>query len=197
MSSSSAPFAPPSSANNTTPTNTTNTINTTNTANPTTTDTRSLEDQFAALYNHLSLFKLQIAALHKHLRQLERRKARAGGEGAAATAAAKRKPRKPSGFARPAYISPALCRFLGVPEGTEVARTEITRRLHQYIKEHALVQAVSPERRADGSSEARGRRATIRPDAALGALLAHADLETTPLTYFTLQTYMNVHYRRP
>ena len=44
----------------------------------------------------------------------------------------------PSGFAKPTKISDALCDFLGVPKGTELSRTESTRRLNAYIKEKNL-----------------------------------------------------------
>ena len=51
--------------------------------------------------------------------------------------ASKRK-RAPSGFAKPTVISQELCSFLGKPQGTEMARTEVTKHLTTYIKEHNL-----------------------------------------------------------
>ena len=50
----------------------------------------------------------------------------------------KRKPRKPSGFAKPTYLSPELCTFLNVEKGTELARTEVTKRILQYVKDNNL-----------------------------------------------------------
>ena len=46
--------------------------------------------------------------------------------------------RKPSGFAKPTVISDELCFFLGKPNGTEMARTEVTKYITQYIKENNL-----------------------------------------------------------
>jgi chromatin remodeling complex protein RSC6 len=46
--------------------------------------------------------------------------------------------RAPSGFAKPTEISHELCDFLGKEYGTEMARTEVTKYLTQYIKQHNL-----------------------------------------------------------
>ena len=42
--------------------------------------------------------------------------------------------KEPSGFAKPTLISNELCDFLSKPNGTEMARTEVTKYLTQYIK---------------------------------------------------------------
>ena len=88
------------------------------------------------------------------------------------------KKRAPSGFAKPALISNDLCSFLGKPQGTEMARTEVTKFLTSYIKEHDLQ---DPENR---------RR--IRPDKALQKLLNTSTKDE--VTYFNLQKYMKVHF---
>jgi upstream activation factor subunit UAF30 len=44
----------------------------------------------------------------------------------------------PSGFAKPNKISNELCDFIGEPHGTEKSRTDITRFINAYIKEHNL-----------------------------------------------------------
>ena len=44
----------------------------------------------------------------------------------------------PSGFAKPNKISDELCDFIGEPRGTEKSRTDITRFINAYIKEHNL-----------------------------------------------------------
>ena len=86
--------------------------------------------------------------------------------------------REPSGFAKPALISTELCSFLGKPEGTEMARTEVTKYLTQYIKEHNL------------QDEANRRK--ILPDAPLKQLLNVGTGDE--VTYFNLQKYMKVHF---
>merc|ERR1712010_370662 len=47
--------------------------------------------------------------------------------------------REPSGFAKPTPISEELCTFLKKPLGTEMARTEVTKFLTNYIKENKRV----------------------------------------------------------
>lgn len=84
----------------------------------------------------------------------------------------------PSGFTKPTKISTELSTFLKVPIGDLLARTEVTRRVTQYIKEHKLY------------DEANKRR--ILPNAALKKLLNVKDGEE--VTYFTLQRHLAVHF---
>ena len=86
--------------------------------------------------------------------------------------------RPPSGFAKPALISDALCQFLGVTSGTEMARTEVTKHLTQYIKAHEL-------------QDANDKR-SINCDAKLSGLLNVQP--TDKVTYFNLQRYMKPHF---
>jgi upstream activation factor subunit UAF30 len=86
--------------------------------------------------------------------------------------------REPSGFAKPALISTELCSFLGKPEGTEMARTEVTKYLTQYIKEHKL------------QDDANRRK--ILPNEQLQQLLNVQ--QGDEVTYFNLQKYMKVHF---
>ena len=86
--------------------------------------------------------------------------------------------RPPSGFAKPALISDSLCQFLGKPSGTEMARTEVTKYLTQYIKQHALQDQENKRR--------------INCDSALKSLLNVQDNDE--VTYFNLQRYMKPHF---
>ena len=86
--------------------------------------------------------------------------------------------RPPSGFAKPALISDALCQFLGVTSGTEMARTEVTKHLTKYIKAHEL-------------QDANDKR-SINCDAKLSGLLNVQP--TDKVTYFNLQRYMKPHF---
>lgn len=81
------------------------------------------------------------------------------------------KPRAPSGFAKPTYLSTGLCKFLDLPKETMLARTEVTRKVNAYIKKNGLQ---NPENKKE-----------ILPDSKLKKILV---LEKgTPLTYFNLQ----------
>lgn len=86
-----------------------------------------------------------------------------------------------SGIAKPGYISPELCKFIGKDVGTEMARTEVIKHVNQYIKEHGL-------------QDAKNKR-IIRPDTKLQSLLQTK--KNDEVTYFNLQTYMKRHYANP
>lgn len=88
---------------------------------------------------------------------------------------------KPSGFAKPGYISPELCNFLGKPNGTEMARTDVTRYLTTYIKDKGL--------------QNKENKKQILCDAALQGLLKPNKDDI--ITYFNLQSYMKRHYNNP
>jgi len=92
-----------------------------------------------------------------------------------------RVPRKPSGFAKATYMSPTLCEFLGVPEGTEMARTEVTKKVLAYVKEEDLQ---NPE-----------SKRVIRMNPKLEKLLSPDKDEL--VTYFSIQRLMKVHYIKP
>ena len=90
--------------------------------------------------------------------------------------------RAPSGFAKPTLISVELCDFLGKPKGTEMARTEVTKLLTQYVREHNLQDP--------------NNKRTIVPDARLQKLLNVTNNDT--VTYFNLQKHMKPHFpKRP
>ena len=85
--------------------------------------------------------------------------------------------RAPSGFAKPTRLSKDLCRFLGLSEDTELARTEVTKKINLYVKEHNLQ---------------RGKQ--IMPDAKLTTLLNLSAGDE--LTYFNLQKYLKHHFQK-
>lgn len=86
--------------------------------------------------------------------------------------------RAPSGFVKPAAISKELAKFLGKPEDTLMSRTDVTKLITAYVKEHKL---------QDSSN---GRR--INPDSKLKALLNVKGSDE--VTYFNLQKYMKSHF---
>jgi upstream activation factor subunit UAF30 len=86
--------------------------------------------------------------------------------------------RTPSGFVKPTRISTDLAKFLGKSEGTEMARTDVTREINTYIRLHNL------------QDKENGRK--ILPDAKLSALLKVSS--TDELTYFNLQKFLSPHF---
>jgi upstream activation factor subunit UAF30 len=88
--------------------------------------------------------------------------------------------RAPSGFVKPTRISDELAKFLEKPSGSEMARTEVTRDINKYIRNHNL------------QDKENGRK--INPDTKLAALLKLK--KTDELTYFNLQRYMSPHFAK-
>jgi len=86
--------------------------------------------------------------------------------------------RSPSGFVKPTKISDELARFLEKPLGTEMARTEVTKEINNYIRANGL------------QDKDNGRK--IIPDVKLSSLLKISKDEE--LTYFNLQKYMSPHF---
>ena len=82
-----------------------------------------------------------------------------------------------SGFTAPTNLSEELCKFLGKPPGTMMARTEVTKELTAYIKSNSLNN---------------GR--AIMPNTPLAKLLRAKD--TDEVTYFNLQKFMKPHFAR-
>lgn len=86
--------------------------------------------------------------------------------------------RSPSGFVKPTKISDELAKFLEKPLGSEMARTEVTKEINNYIRAHSL------------QDKDNGRK--IIPDTKLAGLLKIS--ATDELTYFNLQKYMSPHF---
>ena len=89
--------------------------------------------KFQALVSSMASLKVDFKALEKKaVREIK----------AAQKEKAKRKRktgnRSPSGFVKPTLISTELAKFLGKPSGTEMARTEVTREINGYIRQHSL-----------------------------------------------------------
>ena len=86
--------------------------------------------------------------------------------------------RAPSGFVKPTGISKELAKFLGKPADTKIARTDVTKLITAYVKDHDL------------QDKSNGRR--ILPDAKLAGLLGSKSSDE--VTYFNLQKYMKPHF---
>ena len=87
--------------------------------------------------------------------------------------------RKPSGFVKPTLISDELAKFLGKNVGSEMARTDVSKEINQYIRSNNLQDTQN------------GRK--IHPDAKLSTLL-NIQPSDEPLTYFNLQRFMKHHF---
>jgi len=140
----------------------------------------SLSEEFNQVVTQLTSVRTLLAGLTTQVRQLQRRSEKelktaqkSGKKVRKATGN-----RNPSGFVKPTPISDALAAFLGKKPGDQMARTEVTREINQYIRAHNL------------QDPQNGRK--INPDAKLRKLL---NVEKNgELTYFNLQRYMSPHF---
>ena len=136
-------------------------------------------NQFDTIIDTLSVFRNQINHLQQQLRNLEksvRKEVKTLKK--AATKNKNKGNRKPSGFANPTKVSKELCEFMNKKEGSEIARTEVTKAIISYIKNNNL--------------QNKTNKKIISPDEKLKFLLGIGEEEE--LTYFNLQKYMNKHF---
>ena len=85
----------------------------------------------------------------------------------------------PSGFAKPTDISNEMCDFLQVAHGTQMSRTEVTKKINTYVRTNNLKDPVN------------GR--IIRPDNTLKKLLRVKDGDE--VTFFHMQRLLNPHIK--
>jgi len=144
--------------------------------------TSSVFGQFSDFMAKLQAVSAQMSSLRTEFRGLERQVTRDLKAAAKISLKRKRKTgnRAPSGFVKPTLISNELAGFLGKPEGTEMARTEVTREINAYIREHKL------------QDKENGRK--IIADKKLTGLLKLK--KGDELTYFNLQKYMSPHFAK-
>ena len=134
--------------------------------------------EFAALLQQVSM---NLNALKSKFKQLEKNSNRIVRNAQKHSKKKKAKgTRKPSGFVKPTRISKELATFLGREHGSEMARTEVTREINKYIREHKL------------QDKDNGRK--INPDKQLAKLLKIQKKDE--LTYFNLQKYMSPHFQK-
>jgi len=135
--------------------------------------------QFEQLVSQLTLMKTQITGIQQNIKQLEKGiKKQMKGLKKEVVKTKNKGNRQPSGFAKPSKVTKELCLFMNKAEGSEIARTEVTRALVSYIKENKL----------ENTSNSK----IISPDDKLKMLLGLDD--TQELTYFNIQKYMNKHF---
>lgn len=139
-----------------------------------------ISSQFSSISAKLQQVVAFAASLRSELRALERHAVKELRTAQKASAKKRRKVgnRAPSGFVKPTLISKELAQFLGKTDGSEMARTEVTREINAYIRNNNL------------QDKENGRR--INPDTKLKSLLNLKKGEE--LTYFNLQRYMSPHF---
>lgn len=158
---------------------------------------RDLTRVYKDLSTHRKAMTGLMARVKKCLERAERRprprsgRSGSGGEDATSDTCHGKTPRHRSGAAassttstrrggllKPCDVSSTLCAFMSVPDGTQLARAEVTKYLHKYIRDKDLYSKTN--------------RQFIVPDHSLKTLLNIADDE--PVHVFAMQKRMNPHF---
>ena len=157
---------------------TTQSATTSNDVNKTSPNVTSITEQFSSLLNTLSSFKSQISMLSSQVKALEKNvKKQMKQYQREIKKQSKQIKKKPSGFAVPTKVSEKLSKFMGLTEGQQVARTEVTKYIINYIKTNNLQNPNNNQ--------------CIIPDTKLNTLF---DNNNEEITYFNIQKHMNKHF---
>jgi cytidylate kinase len=144
----------------------------------------SILEQFTTINDTLTLFKMHISTLQQQVKTVEKnvRKELKKDKKKDKKKDMSKNKKAPSGFAKPTKVTKELCDFMDKPEGSEIARTEVTKVLVSYIKNNNLLE------------QGEDLKNKIVPDAKLKTLLGIENGELNDLTYFNIQKYMNKHF---
>lgn len=146
-------------------------------SNNTLEDENNIPKNFEDLLSELNKLKSQITTIINYTKALDKHVKKELKQKDKNTKSKKSVPRKPSGFAKPTKISDELCNFLSIPKKSELARTDVTKKIIAYVKDNNL------EHNED--------KKIILCDDKLKALLKCGDEE---VTYFNIQRFMNQHF---
>ena len=134
-------------------------------------------EDFSDILENLGQLRKNITVIQNQIKNLEGR-VKKEQDKQKKTKQQRKKPN--SGFAKPTKISDQLCEFMGIETGTELARTEVTKYLHEYIKKNSL--------------QVESNKTLIVPDSNLKNLLELEDDVSNEIHFFSLQKYMNKHF---
>ena len=148
-------------------------------------DEINLEEEFSEIFETIQEMKKDLTYLTTRMREVEKRVYRKLNTiqkklSKFETKQEERKKKAPSGFAKAVALSTDLCEFMNKPEGTEMARTDVTKYIVNYIKENNL---------QDNENKRK-----IIADQKLTQLLSIP--KENELDFFNLQSYMNKHFEK-
>ena len=137
--------------------------------------------EFNSLVEKVNTMRATLTAVFSDMKKLEKRiprelkKAQKGRRRKAPEPGDELKPKKETVFTKPTQISDALCTFLGIPKGTHISRSDVTKKLCAYARDRKLMD-----------------KQVIKADGALRKLLALT--EKDELKILNLQRYLKPHY---
>ena len=132
-----------------------------------------MESEYSEVLDDLAELKKFVTKIQVKIRGIERR------ANLREKKNSKKKNKKTTGICKPVKVSEELYDFMNLKNNKEIARTEVTRYINKYIKDHSLQ-----------SSE---NKQVIIPDEKLKNLLKVNENEE--VNYFNLQKYMNPHFQ--
>ena len=139
-----------------------------------------LTDEIAELLKNVQARSALDNAIKTSIKSIEKKVARMSKIIKSAKKKKSVKSNKVSGFEKPTPISDELAKFVGEPTGTLMARTAISKKIHEYVKSNNL-------------QDEKNRRIIV-PDAKLKKLLKTGPNDT--LSYFNLQRFLKVHFKK-
>ena len=138
----------------------------------------ALATQLTTLLDSVSVIMTQLKGLQTEVKTVQKNYTKLVKEHDKTTNKRRRQYRKPSGFAKPSPLSDEMTTFLGLDQGVEIARNEVTKLINKYIVDNNL------------RNESDKRK--ILPDDKLTKLLNLTGDEE--LSYFNLQKYIKHHF---
>tara|TARA_B100000683_G_scaffold275152_1_gene325044 strand:+ start:1332 stop:2003 length:672 start_codon:yes stop_codon:yes gene_type:complete len=155
-------------------------VATTTPAQVTDVDSSDTKDAYIELQTKFQQLQAFVNSMKQEFKALEKRHAKEVKQLQKSSVRRKKKSvnRAPSGFVKPTLISDELATFLNKEKGIQMARTDVTREINTYIREHGL------------QDKNNGR--IIKADERLTKLLNLQ--KSDELTYFNLQKFMSPHF---
>lgn len=138
-----------------------------------------MSKQLKGLSSYVKELRKENLQLVKELAKQEKKKAKKAED---------RAKKGPSGFARPTEITAELAKFLGIPADEKIARTDVTKKITGYVKEHNLQQADNKRVILLKGKHGKALAKVLSPvvDPVTG--------DSVDLTFFNLQRYLKHHF---
>tara|TARA_Y100000817_G_C16790214_1_gene514757 strand:- start:31 stop:726 length:696 start_codon:yes stop_codon:yes gene_type:complete len=135
--------------------------------------------QLKGLANFVKDLRKENLQLVKELARQEKKKAKKAED---------RAKKGPSGFARPTAITAELAKFLGIPSDEMIARTDVTKKITSYVKEHNLQQADNKRVILLKGKYGKALAKVLSP------IVDPVTGDAVDLTFFNLQRYLKHHF---
>ena len=134
-----------------------------------------LDLMFDTITDKICDFKKELTQLQNEVRKMKKKTTSKVSKLEKQLKGKRKKRQVKSGFAAPTNVTPELCEFMGRPQGSKIARTEVNQYITKYVKDNSL---------QDNTDKSK-----ILPDAKMKLLLKLGEAEE--LDFFTIQKKIN------